>query len=96
MTNPVYFFQPCPVCGRSLRIRVGLLGRQVYCGHCQGHFTAAAPSLTAPRSGPVLRPLEPAGPAEERVSDDRVEDLLDRATRRLAEVGCPDERRAAS
>lgn len=88
MTRPVYFFQACPVCGRSLRIRVGLLGRQVFCGHCQGSFRASDPALAVrSRSGPVLRPLEPLVPTANRPSEERVDELLERAARRLAETG---------
>jgi hypothetical protein len=50
----MHFFQSCPICGRSLRIRVTLLGRKVYCRHCGGGFPARdgsspAASLTADR-----------------------------------------------
>jgi len=81
MANTVFYFQVCPVCGRSLRIRVALLGRRVFCGHCDGGFVATHASLDArPRSGPVLRPLEPAHVSADRPSDERVEELLERAT----------------
>lgn len=86
MTNPVFFHQVCPVCGRSLRIRVGLLGRRVFCCHCDGSFTAADPAPAA-RSGPRLRPLEPTAPAESRPSDARVEELIELASRRLHPAG---------
>lgn len=36
----MHFFQSCPICGRSLRIRVTLLGKKVYCRHCGGGFPA--------------------------------------------------------
>lgn len=90
MINPVHFFQACPVCGRALRIRVGLLGRRVYCCHCNGSFTASDPSL-AGRGGPRLRPLEPLEPLEpeeRRASDARVEELIELASRRLIDSGC--------
>lgn len=50
MTDPqpitdVFFNQSCPVCGRTVRIRVQLLGRRVYCQHCGGGFTAVDASL---------------------------------------------------
>jgi hypothetical protein len=35
-----YFQQECPVCGRTLRIRVEHLGRGVVCRHCRCRFTA--------------------------------------------------------
>ena len=63
--NPVSFHQGCPVCGRSLSIRVTLLGRRVYCQHCGGGFIAADPS-TVPQGGDGVR-------------DRRVEDLIERA-----------------
>lgn len=47
MVKDVCYHQPCPVCGRTLRIGVLLLGRQVYCQHCGGGFVAADPSLGA-------------------------------------------------
>ena len=44
MSNPTYFIQECPTCGRRLQIRVEYLGRRVVCQHCQGHLIAADPS----------------------------------------------------
>lgn len=87
MTTPVFFFQSCPVCGRSLRIRVGLLGRRVSCNHCHGGFVASDAALVA-RLGnrPVLRPLEPLPGDGERPSDERVVELIARAGQRLAAV----------
>jgi len=43
--SPVFFHQHCPVCGRIVRVRVSLLGRQVFCQHCQGSFVATDPSM---------------------------------------------------
>jgi len=40
MNHPISYHQNCPVCGRSLRIGVRLLGRRVYCQHCGGGFIA--------------------------------------------------------
>jgi len=40
MLRPVYYHQPCPVCGRTLQIAVELLGKRVYCQHCGGGFLA--------------------------------------------------------
>ncbi len=80
MANTVFFFQACPVCGRSLRIRVALLGRHVCCGHCDGSFVAADPALAVrPAAGPLRRPLEPLPPPADRPTDERVEALLERA-----------------
>lgn len=45
MSNPTYFVQECPTCGRSLQIRVEYLGRRVVCQHCQGLLTAADPTM---------------------------------------------------
>ena len=44
MSNPTYFIQECPTCGRSLQIRVEHLGRRVICQHCQGYLLAADPA----------------------------------------------------
>ncbi len=41
-----YFVQECPTCGRSLRIRVDYLGKQVACQHCLGRFEACDPTST--------------------------------------------------
>jgi hypothetical protein len=45
MSNPTYFVQECPTCGRSLQIRVEYLGKRVVCQHCKGSLTAADPSM---------------------------------------------------
>lgn len=44
MSNPTYFVQECPTCGRGLQIRVEYLGRKVVCRHCQGSLIARDPS----------------------------------------------------
>ncbi len=44
MSNPLYFVQECPTCGRSLRVRVAYMGKHVVCQHCQGRFQASDPS----------------------------------------------------
>jgi DNA-directed RNA polymerase subunit RPC12/RpoP len=44
MSNPIYYVQECPICGRRLQIRVEYLGRKVVCPHCQGQLTAADPA----------------------------------------------------
>jgi hypothetical protein len=44
MSNPTYFIQECPTCGRRLQIRVEYLGRRVVCQHCQGHLIARDPA----------------------------------------------------
>lgn len=43
MNQSSHFIQQCPKCGRSLRVRVEYLGRQVACQHCQGRFLACDP-----------------------------------------------------
>jgi hypothetical protein len=53
MVENVAFLQPCPVCGRTLRIGVMLLGRRVFCQHCGGGFVAADPALGPPGDASV-------------------------------------------
>jgi hypothetical protein len=45
MSNPTYFVQECPTCGRSLQIRVEYLGKKLVCQHCHGALIAADPSM---------------------------------------------------
>jgi hypothetical protein len=45
MSNPTYYVQECPTCGRRLQIRVEYLGRRVVCQHCRGAFIAADPAM---------------------------------------------------
>lgn len=35
-TTQLYFKQDCPVCGRGMRVRIELLGKQIACAHCMG------------------------------------------------------------
>jgi hypothetical protein len=44
MSNPTYFVQECPTCGRRLQIRVEYLGKNVVCQHCQGRLVASDPA----------------------------------------------------
>lgn len=67
MITPVYFHQGCPVCGRTLRIGVNLLGSRVYCQHCGGGFRASDASLTD------------AGDVADRPAMSVVDELLERA-----------------
>lgn len=67
MIQDVHYHQTCPVCGRTLRIGVTLLGRRVYCQHCGGGFIASDPALgeaidrkSAVRDAAVDRLLEQA------------------------------------
>jgi hypothetical protein len=46
MSNPTYFVQPCPTCGRRLNIRVEHLGKRMVCQHCRGVLTARDPAST--------------------------------------------------
>jgi hypothetical protein len=58
VSNPTYFLQGCPTCGRRLQIRVEYLGRTVVCQHCRGDLTATDPaSIRAGREddGALLR-----------------------------------------
>jgi hypothetical protein len=43
MSNPTYFVQECPTCGRRLQIRVEYLGKKVVCQHCLGQLIATDP-----------------------------------------------------
>jgi hypothetical protein len=44
MSNPTFFVQGCPTCGRRLQIRVEYLGKRVVCDHCRGRFIARDPA----------------------------------------------------
>ena len=58
MSNPTYFVQECPTCGRRLQIRVEYLGKPVVCRHCQGRLVATDPAsvrLEAQGSGLLRR-----------------------------------------
>lgn len=74
MLRPVYYHQPCPVCGRTLQIAVELLGKRVYCQHCGGGFLALDDALrlsdvqAAGVPGKVDELLERAAEALERAS----------------------------
>jgi hypothetical protein len=47
MSALTFFYQNCPVCGRSLRIAAKYFGRQMTCTHCQGEFRAGKEELPA-------------------------------------------------
>jgi hypothetical protein len=32
--SQIFFNQDCPVCGRKMRVRIELLGKEIGCGHC--------------------------------------------------------------
>ncbi len=68
MSAITFFYQPCPTCGRSLRVPVKYFGRQMCCTHCKGQFVASPPDLrpavaegieskSAPRCSEVAPPL---------------------------------------
>lgn len=78
MHSHVFFHQGCPVCGRTLRIGVQLLGSRVYCQHCGGGFRASDASLDGER-------------ADERPSLTVVDELLERVELRLQRQGAGDE-----
>ena len=40
MPMMTYFYQECPVCGRSLRVPVQYFGSIMSCSHCSGEFQA--------------------------------------------------------
>lgn len=42
MTSLTFYYQACPVCGRSLRIPVQYFGKVMSCSHCGGEFQAIA------------------------------------------------------
>ena len=77
----MHFFQSCPICGRSLRIRVTLLGKKVFCRHCGGGFPARDGASTA---GPTAPDESPSGALAEPSLDERVDHLLARASLVLA------------
>ena len=70
MFPATYFVQSCPICGRSLQIRLEYLGRTVACQHCRGTFTA---------TDPTIRPVEALGSFGDLLS--RADDLLATTTR---------------
>lgn len=43
MSQPTYFIQPCPTCGRRLEVRVEHLGKEVVCQHCRARFNSQDP-----------------------------------------------------
>lgn len=65
---PYRFTQPCPTCGRQLRIPVELLGREVGCQHCQGQFVAGREECDH-------------APLQERPLMERVDEILRQAHR---------------
>ena len=74
----VFFAQSCPICGRTLRIAVNLLGSRVYCQHCGGGFMAADDSMRS-----AVTPDSDAA----RACDETVDALLAKAEAVLARAG---------
>jgi hypothetical protein len=61
MTSGTYFIQDCPTCGRSLRVRVEHLNRELSCQHCSGKLRACHPDDdVAPRQEDSLALLNRA------------------------------------
>jgi hypothetical protein len=44
MSSSTFFIQECPICGRSLQVRIQYLGKLVRCLHCHGYFEACDPT----------------------------------------------------
>jgi hypothetical protein len=78
----VHFFQSCPICGRSLRIRVTLLGKRVFCRHCGGGFPARDGASTA---GAMTPDASLSREVAEPSLAERVDHLLARASLVLAQ-----------
>lgn len=77
----MHFYQSCPICGRSLRIRVTLLGKKVYCRHCGGGFAARSGS---PQAGEQAGDAAGCGALAEPSLSERVDHLVARASYVLA------------
>ncbi|MBN2022802.1 MAG: response regulator [Pirellulales bacterium] len=74
MSNPTFFVQECPTCGRRLHIRVEYLGKRVVCPHCHGKLEARDPAAGDGRC---------ASPSQRLLK--RADDLLDVASLRHGE-----------
>ena len=44
-SGPIYYLQPCPICGRRLQIRAEYIGRIVECVHCRASLLAQDPEM---------------------------------------------------
>ena len=53
MTSLTFYYQACPVCGRSLRIPVQYFGKVMSCSHCGGEFQAIAAESRSIASGGI-------------------------------------------
>jgi hypothetical protein len=62
--HAMFFVQPCPTCGRRLRVCVEYLGKTIQCRHCRGRFVARDPDGV------------PLGANPERDLMERVDELL--------------------
>lgn len=72
MAESPHFVRECPTCGRSLRISVEYLGRQVMCQHCRGSFLACDATS------------RPAGETSRSGLLERADELIHLVQRRLA------------
>jgi len=61
MPAMTFFYQECPVCGRSLRVRVQYYGREMSCTHCKGEFVAGR-AEKSPRIGEEPAPEQAPAP----------------------------------
>jgi hypothetical protein len=81
----MHFFQSCPICGRSLRIRVTLLGKKVFCRHCGGGFPARDGASTTEATGAMTPDASLSREVAEPSLAERVDHLLARASLVLAQ-----------
>ena len=56
MSSLTYFYQACPICGRSLRVPVQYFGRPMSCSHCGGEFHADGDDARLSRSPKLMTP----------------------------------------
>lgn len=73
MPRIAHYYQDCPICGRTLQVRVEYLGKSLNCPQCRGQFRAIDPS------GPPAhdaRVRQEAQRHDEISLMDRVNDLL--------------------
>jgi len=66
MSATTFFYQECPVCGRSLRIPVKYFGREMSCSHCAGEFIAGKEKEPAEQCQPAAEG-DLAGPLTELI-----------------------------
>ena len=66
-----FYIQPCPICGRRLRVCVEYLGRQIQCRHCHAVFMAFDPESTPASGDPQATWLERVNELLESVESTR-------------------------